>query len=298
MKGTTHLLILILDDLAKLPALLAAWRKIGVGTTLVNSQGGYRVGNWLDRLGLGGLSRLIEQNTRVHQQRLLMSLIAGDELLEQAIAEADRVVGGFERPNTGILFSIPIGRALGLNKKRAAHGQEPQAEDIGRLAEINVSTSVSEIIHVLDLEPCLVNRDDPVEDVVRKLVDQPNIQVVGVVTEEGHLVGVIDTVSLSESLFSAVFPETYLAELHDVDQVFEYVKKPHGGRTAEDVMQEPPYVFLDNTLLEAFQVLKARKLQGTPVVDRNYNVVGQINMLVLMAITFLEQDAQEEAGTE
>ena len=48
-----YLLIIILDDLERLPDLLAAWRAIRVGATMVSSQGGYRVSNWLDRVGLG-----------------------------------------------------------------------------------------------------------------------------------------------------------------------------------------------------------------------------------------------------
>ena len=93
----SYLLIVILDDLARLPSLLTAWREIGVGATLIRSQGGYRVASWLERIGLGGLQRFLDQEETGHVQKILMSLVQDEELLNKAIGEAERVVGGFDR---------------------------------------------------------------------------------------------------------------------------------------------------------------------------------------------------------
>ena len=103
----THMLQIILDDINFLPDLLHAWREIGVsGTTIMKSVGGYRTSTWLSKVGLSAIDHLFE--TKEIQRRTLIAVIEDDELLAQAIAEAERVVGGFDRPNSGVLVVLPV----------------------------------------------------------------------------------------------------------------------------------------------------------------------------------------------
>jgi hypothetical protein len=99
-----HLLVVILDDLERMPELLEEWQKIGVpGVTILESVGGYRVSTWLSRVGLGALDHLFEAEEV--RRRTLLVAVKDDELLARAIAEAERVVGGFDRPHSGLLCS-------------------------------------------------------------------------------------------------------------------------------------------------------------------------------------------------
>ena len=292
-----HVLIIILDDLERLPDLLAAWRKIGVRTTLVESQGGFRISNWLDRVGLGGFNNLIQGQLH-HNQRLLFSVIEHDDLLEHAITEAERVLEGFDRPGSGVLFVLPVVRTLGLSKASAPHKAE-SAIDLGisRLG-IDASTPVSAIVDILGLKPCKVHRNDPLRHVVDVILSDPSINVVAVVSEEDRLVGLIDMASLSQSLFYHIFPESYLAELHDLEAVREFVKLPHDANSAGDIMQEAEYVRLDDSLLTAFKVLQRRKLEGIPVVDEHNRPTGYIHMIELMAICFRQDNAENQTTNE
>ena len=282
-----YLLIIILDDLERLPDLLAAWRAIRVGATLVNSQGGYRVSNWLDRVGLSGVNRLL-QGTRVHEQRLLLSVIEDDDLLEKAITEAERVMEGFDRPNSGIAFALPVSRTLGLHKAVqpdwAASGNQP-----ARTAEPGLlpSTPIAKLVDILGLQPSSVRRNDPIEKVVQEMLADPSVNVVGVVSEEGRLVGLIDMATLSEALFFSIFPESFLAELNDVEAVMAFVRRPHDASSkAGDIMQEAEFVHLDDTLLTAFKILQRRKLEGIPVVDEHNRPTGYIHLIELMEACF------------
>ena len=130
---------------------------------------------------------------------------------------------------------------------------------------------------------------DPIEKVVQVMLEHPSIKVVAVVSNEEHLVGIIDTAALSEALFFEVFPEAFLTELHDVDQVMDFFKKPHDVRTAADIMEEPAYVHADDSLTTAFRTLRKRKLLCIPVVDKKNHVISYINMLEIMAISVLER---------
>lgn len=290
-----HLMIIILDDLDRLPALLAAWREIGVRTTLVESQGGYRISNWLDRVGLGGFNNLIQGQAH-HNQRLLFSVIESDELLEHAITEAERVLEGFDRPGSGVLFVLPVTRTLGLSKKTLPEKEEsPFAAGPARLG-IDLSTPVNAIVDILDLKPCTVHRNDPLRHVIDVILSDPSVNVVGVVSEEDRLIGLIDMASLSQSLFYHVFPESYLAALHDLEAVREFVKLPHDASTAGDIMQEAEYVHLEDSLLTAFKVLQRRKLEGIPVVDEHNRPTGYIHMIELMAVCFRQDNGSETSA--
>jgi hypothetical protein len=90
----SKLLLVILNDISVLPDLLGVWREIGVpGTTILNSAGGHASRNWLSKVGLGAINTLFE--TKEVQTRTLLAVFDDEELLAQAIAEAERIVGGF-----------------------------------------------------------------------------------------------------------------------------------------------------------------------------------------------------------
>ena len=123
----THILQIILDDISTLPDILQVWREIGVsGTTIMKSVGGYRTTTWLSNVGLGAIDKLFD-NKEI-QRRTLIAIIEDDELLERAIAEAERIVGGFDRPNSGVLLVLPVTKTIGLYK---AEPKPPQGADRG-----------------------------------------------------------------------------------------------------------------------------------------------------------------------
>ncbi len=100
---------------ASLPRLLTAWREIGVpGATILESAGAHRAEGWLERAGLAGLAHLFEADEV--RRRTVMAAVS-DELAGLAIAEAERVVGGFDRPNSGILIALPVLQVLGIQKR-------------------------------------------------------------------------------------------------------------------------------------------------------------------------------------
>jgi len=122
------------------------------------------------------------------------------------------------------------------------------------------------------------------------------VKVVSVVNDENHLVGLIETTTLSESLFFSIFPEAYLSDFRDVDEVFDFVKQPHNVHLAADIMQEPVFVRLDDTLKKAFKVMHKHKLAGVPVVDSQNRVAGYINLLELLAVSFLKSNSDVKSG--
>jgi CBS domain-containing protein len=212
------------------------------------------------------------------------------------------VVEGFDRPNSGVVFVLPVGRTLGLGKR--SHDTIPVKSRQADRPGLVPSETIGVIVDNHGLKPSSVRRNDPIEKVVEVMLSHPSVNVVGVVSGEGRLVGLIDMTALSQALFFTIFPESYLAELHDIETVMEFVKRPHDASTAGDIMQEAEYVHLEDSLLDVFRVLQRRKLEGIPVVDEHNRPTGYIHMVEVMEACVRAKPANpskgrsEEAGVD
>jgi CBS domain-containing protein len=293
-----HLLVVILNDLAQLPAIMKAWRQIGIpGMTILPSLGGFRAESWLQRIGFGGLGWMLDSG--VFGQRTLLSLIEGEELLEQAITEADRVVGGFDNPHTGILFTLPVGRSAGVKNWSTAPGQAqapvPGKQPSTRQKPLDETSRVADIVDTLRLVPAIVSSSASLAEVVDQLLSHPSVQVVCVVDEQDRLVGLIDMTTLSNALLLAVFPEEFLGDLKGLESVLDLSDRT-GIRTAGEIMAEPAFLHLKDSLQTALHSLHHRKLPGLPVVDGKDHIVGYINLLELLVVCLRSGSEVGERG--
>ncbi len=290
-----HLLMIILDDLKHMPDLLRAWQAIGVpGVTIIESAGGYRTSTWLSRVGLGALNDLFEAEEV--RRRTLLAAIEDDELLAQAVAEAERVVGGFDRPDSGLLLVLPVAQARGLHKVRPAPPQEALPPAVRPDWMVRRDTLVEEVAAILDLEPTIVGPDTPLDEVARAMLAHPSVHVACVVAEDGRLVGLIGLRSLADDFFFHIVPEEFMSEVTDLEHVMQFAEKSR-MRTAADAMQEPVWVKQGQMMKEAFKRMHEHGLSGVPVVDERYHVIGYINLLELLA-TCLECEEETAVDAE
>jgi hypothetical protein len=304
------LLVVILHDADRLKKLLKAWRSVGVpGSTILPSAGSYVAENWVKRSGLSTFLSIFDQNKL--QQRTLLSLIDDSEILELAIAEADRVVKGFDSPNSGILFTLPIGQVLGLKKwdqiqieEQIASEPETDSSEESRLMQwfeedvkerygekalldwsTQRNTPVSEIIHLLSIHPTIVHVDTPLFDVVNHLQANPGMPAACVVNNEERLVGVIPLKALADVMMAPVMPEAYINDPEGYEKALKFADV-NQLPIAAAIMSDPVYVVENDTMDQTYKRMKDRSLSGLPVVDKLYRVKGFITMLGLMAVCF------------
>lgn len=276
-----HLLVVILDDLERMPELLQGWREIGVpGVTILASVGGYRASTWLSRVGLGAFDRLFEAE-EVRRRTLLVAM-EDDELLAKAIAEAEQVVGGFERPNSGLLLVLPVAQTRGLLKVQPEEPLQELPPAVRTDWMVRRDTPVEVVLDILDLEPTIVRPDTPLDEVARAMMDHCQVHVACVVAKDDRLVGLIGLRRLADDLFFHIIPEEFLSEVTDLEEAMQYADKSR-MRTAADAMQEPVWVKPEDTVKDAFRRMHDNRLSGLPVVDDRYRIVGYINLLELMA---------------
>jgi hypothetical protein len=278
--------MIILDDIHRVPQILDAWNGIGVpGATILKSAGAFRVSSWLQQVGLEALHRLFD--TREIQRKTLLVVLDDEELLNAAVAEAERVVGGFDQPNTGILMVLPVAQVRGLNKTYAL--AKPILPDSVRSGFSALrETPIEDVDAVLELMPAIVNVNDPLDEVARQMLQRPWAHLACVVSDEGMLKGLLSLEALTDDLMVHILPEEFLSEITDMQKMLSFADKSR-MRTAGDAMSEPHFVKHGETLKDAFVRLHKYHLPGIPVVDQKYQVVGYINQLEILGICLGDQ---------
>ena len=288
----THILQIILDDTSFLPDLLQVWREIGVsGTTIIKSVGGYRTSTWLSKVGLGAIDKIFE-NKEI-QRRTLFAIIEEDELLEQAIAEAERIVGGFDRPNSGVLMVLPVTKTKGLYKEKPKPPLEQSPPALRSNWMKLRDTPIEDIDDIMRLEPTIVDTKATLTEVAQEMLTHPSVHVACVVADDGRLVGLISLRTLADDLFFHILPEEFIAKSTDIKKTMSFADKTR-ILTAEDAMISPVWVKCGETVKDAFKRIHENELPGLPVVNDTYHVIGYINLLELLAIC---QDDLEDTSS-
>jgi CBS domain-containing protein len=217
------------------------------------------------------------------RRRTLLVAIESDELLAQAIAEAERVVGGFDRPNSGLLLVLPVAQGRGLHKVQAKPRREKLPPAVRPDWVVQRDTPVGVVAETLNLEPTTVHLDTPLDEVAQAMFAHPRVHLVCVTNDDGRLVGVLDMRTLANDLFFHIMPEEFLSEATDLEHAMQFAQMS-GMRTAADAMHEPVWVKRGETVKDAFKRMHDHNLPGLPVVDDRYHVAGYINLLELMVV--------------
>jgi hypothetical protein len=111
-----QLLIMVLDNPALLNRVLEAWTEVGVrGITVLDSTGVQRLrsqtgGDLPTFLGFRRLAR-----TDQYSHCTLFS-VTDAETVRRVVPATEAVVGDLNTPDTGILFTLPVGEVWGLDK--------------------------------------------------------------------------------------------------------------------------------------------------------------------------------------
>lgn len=111
MPVPMHLLIAVVNDPEKVDEILSGYLELGItGATIINSEGMGRVLSH-DIPIFAGLQTLISRSRP--QNRTIFSVIE-DEKIEPALALLQEVCGDLTAPATGIAFTLPLDRVVGL----------------------------------------------------------------------------------------------------------------------------------------------------------------------------------------
>ncbi len=113
-----NLVVIVMSDVSKCRDVLEAWEALGVsGMTIVESLGAHKARQARaarDDLPLVPSLRHLLEGEEYHH-RTAFVVLDDDFDLDRLIAASERAVGGdFNAPDTGVLFVVPVTRALGM----------------------------------------------------------------------------------------------------------------------------------------------------------------------------------------
>ena len=117
-----HMILLVLNKLEQCPAVLDAWEAIGVpGITILESTGMGRMKSGIrDDLPLmPSIASLLKGGEEHH--RTFFTVVEDEALVDRIIKVTQAITGDLDEADSGVLFVLPVTRAVGLHgaQKRA-----------------------------------------------------------------------------------------------------------------------------------------------------------------------------------
>ncbi len=107
-----ELLVCVVNRDEKLEQILSGFLELGVtGATVLHSEGMGRVLSQEVPV-FAGLQTLMSRSRP--QNTTILSVIESPEVLQRAVDMVQEVCGSFGEPSTGIIFTIPLNRVIGL----------------------------------------------------------------------------------------------------------------------------------------------------------------------------------------
>ena len=161
---------------------------------------------------------------------------------------------------------------------------EPGAETLGTPQEdaLTKGTPIGAARRIAE-NPCIVNENDDLRQVAEALSVHRRAHTVAVVNAAGTLVGIIPLHLLVDELFLQVAPEEFLAEILNRERLEEYGRMVRAG-VARDLMLEPVFVTVEDTIGDAFARMHDHNLEGLPVVDAKRCPTGDLDRLELIKV--------------
>ena len=113
-----HALFLILNKTDQVEDVLNALVKVGVkGATIIDSQGmgSAMVSNNSEQAMMFGTFRKLFDREHPYN-KTIFTVIETDELLDSAVKAIQETVGLLDKPNEGLMFTVPVGNVYGMAK--------------------------------------------------------------------------------------------------------------------------------------------------------------------------------------
>ena len=134
--------------------------------------------------------------------------------------------------------------------------------------------TVKSVRNLITKTASIVRKEAGPMEIAKAIVKDPKTRSVYVIDSDRKLLGIIPVINFTEYLFYEYVPDQFL-----------YYKaiKPLEEITAEDIMLPPTYVKESNGLDVAFQKMFSENLKELPVVDDEMHVIGDLNILELVA---------------
>lgn len=120
-----HMVLLVINNLDECTPVLDAWESVGVGgITIIESAGLGRVRKAGIRADLPLMPSLSDFfRTPEHRHRTIFTVVDDEAIVDQLIEVTEEIVGDLESPDNGLLFVLPVSRAIGVKGGQKRSGK-------------------------------------------------------------------------------------------------------------------------------------------------------------------------------
>ncbi|HHE37056.1 MAG TPA: CBS domain-containing protein [Candidatus Cloacimonetes bacterium] len=140
-----------------------------------------------------------------------------------------------------------------------------------RLAKVKVR----DIDQLIIENPSVIDENSSLIDLLREIIKDTRSRHVYVVNKKNKLIG---SVRLNNTI-QYMFPATSLLQERENLQISSFMLYS-SAKTVKDIMTtNPSYVFEDTLLLEMIRIMIREKVNELPVVDKQHQVIGEVNFL-------------------
>lgn len=138
--------------------------------------------------------------------------------------------------------------------------------------------NVGEVHKLIVEDAATITLDKPLDELLKKIVEDPRTRHVYVVDDKNTLVGSVRLNSVLEYLFAMT------SMPYREDQGLLGFVGLIGAKYVKDIMNtKPGFVQSDTSVNETVKIMLEEKVNELPVVDKEHRVIGEINFLEIIA---------------
>ncbi|AOY74916.1 hypothetical protein [Clostridium formicaceticum] len=111
-----HALFIVLNKTEYLDDILTAFVNIGItGATIIDSQGmaSALVENHHNDIPIIGSLRSLVDRSRPYN-KTIFTILQDNKMVDRAMEAVNTIVGGMNSKGTGVMFTVPVGKILGI----------------------------------------------------------------------------------------------------------------------------------------------------------------------------------------
>jgi Mg/Co/Ni transporter MgtE len=151
-----------------------------------------------------------------------------------------------------------------------------------KLSNVTVESISSLIVQT----PALVTPETSIETMLRHVIQDTRSRHAYVVDADNRLIGSVRF----NNIIQYLFPSTILLELDDTPKISSFMEYSDATHVRQIMNTRPRYVQKSTPLAAMVRIMMEEKINELPVVDEQMHVIGEVNVLEIIA--FALQDVQ------
>lgn len=144
-----------------------------------------------------------------------------------------------------------------------------------------LNINVGDINKLIVKNPAIVKENCTIREMLEKVIEDTRSRHAYIVDEDDHLIGSIRM----NQIIQYLFPTTILLEDRDSPRLCSFLDYSEASKVSEIMNRNPIYVFEKTSLPEMIKIMHQETVNELPVVDKNLRVVGEVNVLQIIAFS-------------